>query len=311
MKDESVVLIFAEPSLYFFPRYQDLIYAPFCSMYKGVGRFIYRALNLAGCPLCRVFWGKWKEKAKSARMVVFFDYGYEKGMETYIKKVNPDCQVYFFCWNKVDKAHSGYRNFRFPENIFSTDLEDCRRYGFRYNHMFYPRVEKKIEGDSNWLFFVGADKGRAEYLSNLGSFLKNCGVVCDIRILCGKKTGKKLSQTDVTVMDHPMEYAEYLRNMSKSGILLEIVQPGQTALTMRTVEAMFFSKKLITNNPEIVNYDFYCENNIFVLPQNLETVTGEKIQEFLAKPFLPYSEEILEAYSFEHWLKNFCEDFSH
>lgn len=307
MENESLILIFAEPSLYFFPQYKDFVYPPFGSLYKGVWRLVYRALCLAGCPLCRVFWGKWKEKAKNAKMVVIFDYGYEKGMETYIKKINPDCRVYLFCWNKVDKSHSGYKNFRFPENIFSTDPEDCRRYGFRYNHMFYPRIPSKMEGESNRLFFVGTDKGRAEYLSALGRFLKGCGIICDIRILRGKKTGEK---PEVTVMDRPMDYSEYLKNLKKSGILLEIVQPGQTAISMRTVEAMVYSKKLITNNPEIVNYDFYRENNIFVIPLNLEKVTVEEIRDFLAKPFLPYSEEMLEAYGFEHWKKNFCEDLS-
>lgn len=307
MPDDALVMIFADPSLYFFPQYKDLVYAPFGSKYKGVWRLIYRALNLVGCPLYRVFWGEWKEKVKSAKMAVIFDYGYEKGMETYIKKVNPTCQVYLFCWNKVDRVHSGYKRFRFSENVFSTDPEDCRKYGFRYNHMFYPIVEKQSAGESNRLFFVGADKGRANALATIGSFMKSCGVDCDIRILRDKKGEKEPLTGDVTVMNRPMAYPEYLENVKRSGLLLEIVQPGQTALSMRTVEAMFFSKKLITDNSEIVNYDFYCKNNILVLPHNLENVTGEEMHEFLAKPFLPYPKEILDAYSFEHWKKGFCE----
>ncbi len=307
MPDDALVMIFAEPSLYFFPQYKGLVYAPFGSRYKGAWRFIYRALNLVGCPLYRLFWGEWKEKIKTAKMVVLFDYGYEKGMETYIKKVNPACQVYLFCWNKVDRAHSGYKKFRLPENIFSTDLEDCRKLGFRYNHMLYPAVEKQPAGESNRLFFVGTDKGRANALANIGSFMKSCGIVCDIRILRDKKREKEPPTGDVTVMNRPMAYPEYLENVKRSGILLEIVQPGQTAISMRTVEAMFFSRKLITNNPEIVNYDFYCENNIFLLPQNLETLTSEKMRAFLEKPFVPYPKEILDNYSFEHWKKGFCE----
>ncbi len=307
MSDDSLVMIFAEPSLYFFPQIKGLVYSPFCPRYKGVWRFIYRALNLAGCPLCRLFWGEWKEKVKTVKMAVIFDFGYEKGMEIYIKKVNPACQVYLFCWNKVDRAHSGYKDFRFPENIFSTDPGDCRRYGFRYNHMFYPSVENQPAGESNRLFFVGADKGRADDLAVIGRLLKNCGVVCDIRILRDKKTEEKPLEENVTVINHPIAYPEYLENAKRSGILLEMMQPGQTALSMRTVEAMFFSKKLITNNPEIVNCDFYSENNIFLLPKNLGTLTGEEIHAFLEKPFVPYPKEILDAYGFEHWKKGFCE----
>lgn len=307
MKDESVVIIFEKPSLYFFSHYRDIVCAPFCSERKGIWYLVYKALYLTGSPLCQVFWGKWKQKVKKAKLAVIFDYGYQRGMETYIKQINPDCQVYLFCWNKVNKVHCSYKNFRFPEHIFSTDPGDCRRYGFRYNHMFYPRVVKQCKGEDNRLFFVGADKGRAGYLSAIGRLMKSSGIACDIRILRDKKTGKNLSEADVTVMNHPMEYAEYLKNLKHSGVLLEIVQTGQTALTMRTLEAMFFSKKLITNNTEIVKYDFYCENNIFVLSPDLETVTGEEIHNFLKKPFLPYPEETLESYGFEHWKNGFCE----
>ena len=98
------------------------------------------------------------------------------------------------------------------------------------------------------------------------------------------------------------------KEMKKSGILLEIIQEGQSAITMRTLEAVFFSKKLITNNPDIVKYDFYCENNIFLLPRDISSVTCEDIREFLEKPFLPYPEEIIEAHSYEHWKKGFSRD---
>lgn len=307
MNDESLVMIFEKPSLYFFPYYRDRIYAPFCSQHKGMWYLVYKALYLAGSPLCSVFWGKWKQKVKKARMAVIFDYGYQKGMETFIKKINPACEVYLFCWNKIDKAHCNYKNFRFPDHIFSTDMEDCRTFGFKYNHMFYPKVRRQPVEESRRLFFVGADKGRMDYLSTIGRLMENCDVECDIRVLKDKKGKKNFSETGVTVIEKPVKYSEYLKELKKSGILLEIVQKGQRAITMRTLEAIFFSKKLITNNTDIVKYDFYCENNILVLPESLSDVTCGDICSFLEKPFLPYSEKVKEAYGFEHWKNGFLQ----
>ncbi len=307
-KDESIVMIYEKPSLYFFPYYKDRVFAPFCSERKGLWYLAYKALYLVGSPLCAVFWGKWKQKIKKAEMVVIFDYGYQTGMETYIKKINPDCEVYLFCWNKIDKVHCNYKNFQFKDHIYSTDPRDCKTYGFKYNHIFYPKVGRQPAGERNRLFFVGTGKGREEYLSAIGSLMKSSGAICDIRILKGKKNKTDLSESNLTIIERPMGYSEYLKEMKKSGILLEIIQEGQSAITMRTLEAVFFSKKLITNNPDIVKYDFYCENNIFLLPRDISSVTCEDIREFLGKPFLPYPEEVIEAHSYEHWKKGFSRD---
>lgn len=313
MKDESIVMIFEKPSLYFFPHYRDRVYAPFCSGHKGLWYLVYKMLYLVRSPLCAVFWGEWKEHVKKARMAVIFDYGYQTGMETYIKKVNPSCEVYLFCWNKIDKAHCNYKNFQFKDRIFSTDPGDCRNFGFQYNHMFYPKVVRQPAGKVNRLFFVGADKGRAGYLSAIGKLMQKCGIESDLRILQERKSGIRaksaavLSGSNVTMIEHPMIYSEYLRKMSECGILLEIVQEGQSALTMRTLESVFFQKKLITNNQDIITYDFYSDNNIFVLPQDLSKVTPEEIRGFLEKPFQPYSDKTMEAYGFEHWKNGFLQ----
>ncbi len=74
---------------------------------------------------------------------------------------------------------------------------------------------------------------------------------------------------------------------------------------MRVLESVFLSKKLITNNPDIVNYDFYTPDNIMLLPENGAPPNPQDIRDFLEKPFVPYSEAVLDSYSFEHWKAQF------
>lgn len=72
----------------------------------------------------------------------------------------------------------------------------------------------------------------------------------------------------------------------------------QKALTERCFNAMYLGKKLITTNKDIVNYDFYSENNIYVYNE-------EKGIDFNAKFFNTDFEPIAgyEKYSLTNWLK--------
>ena len=51
---------------------------------------------------------------------------------------------------------------------------------------------------------------------------------------------------------------------SNSRCVLDSAQEGQMGLTIRVLEALGAKKKLITTNEDIVNYDFYNEENIYV-----------------------------------------------
>lgn len=73
---------------------------------------------------------------------------------------------------------------------------------------------------------------------------------------------------------------------------------------MRTIEMIGLKKKLITTNKDIVNYDFYNENNILVVDRNnfkLDT-------DFINKPYQELDERIYKKYSLESWIKTLLEE---
>ena len=63
-------------------------------------------------------------------------------------------------------------------------------------------------------------------------------------------------------------------------------------------------KKLITNNKDIINYDFYNSNNIFVLGED----NLDNIKEFIEKEYVEIDEKIINYYDFYEWLKRFEDD---
>ena len=104
--------------------------------------------------------------------------------------------------------------------------------------------------------------------------------------------------------ENTLSYEEVITKIKKSKCLLEINLEGQEGITLRTLEALFFNKKLITNNIKIKEYDFYNENNIYVInDKNISNETLIEIKTFLKLKKQKINDEILKKYTFEFWLK--------
>jgi len=306
---KETILIFQKPELYFFPHFKEIVFSPFGIPEKSFRYLIYKFLYILRLPCCSLFWGGWKKYIREAKQVIIFDYGYQSGMETYIKKHNPSCKVYLFFWNIINEKQKNHLLFTDKSSIYSTDKGCCRQYHFKYNHMFYTRDYFRPYSSAyrSRLFFLGVDKGRASYLADLKPLLEKCGLDCDIRVITRSKDAAYRNSLSGILTDRSLSYPEYCAEIEHSGVLLDVCQPGQTALTMRVMEAIYFSKKLITSNQDIVNYDFYQADNIFLLPGSLSELSTERLKAFLDRPFVPYGSAILDAYDFEHWKAQFQE----
>ncbi len=304
---QDTIMIFQKPELYFFPHFREIIFSPFGIPERSFRYLIYKALYLLRLPCCSLFWGGWKKHLKTARQVIIFDYGYQRGMETYIHRVNPSCRVYLFFWNIITEKQKNHKLFTDKSAIYSTDRGCCETYGFRYNHIFYTRDYYRPYDPAyrDRLFFLGADKGRAAYIQSLKGLLEQSGLRCDIRVISRSRSASYRASLSDVLTKTALPYSEYCAEIERCGVLLDVNQAGQTALTMRVLESIYFSKKLITNNTDIVHYDFYNESNIYVLPKELSQVSPKEIRAFWERPFQPYSEEILSHYDFEHWKKGF------
>ena len=85
---------------------------------------------------------------------------------------------------------------------------------------------------------------------------------------------------------------------SKSRCVVDVEDPGQHGLTMRSIEVVGLKRKLITTNKDIVNYDFYNTNNIFVLDRNNPVVD----ETFIDMPYKELDPEIYDKYSLKRWI---------
>lgn len=85
-----------------------------------------------------------------------------------------------------------------------------------------------------------------------------------------------------------------------SRCVLDSAQEGQLGLTIRVLEALGAKKKIITTNADVINYDFYRPENIYVYNEkkgfDLDSV-------FFNSEYQEIDSRIYKKYSLENWLK--------
>ncbi len=90
--------------------------------------------------------------------------------------------------------------------------------------------------------------------------------------------------------------------MKEADILLDYYIYPAAGLSLRAMEALFFGKKLISNNLEILESDFYNPANIYVLDHD-----ARSLREFVDCPLEPVDPAIRDRYLLSNWLKRFDE----
>ena len=96
--------------------------------------------------------------------------------------------------------------------------------------------------------------------------------------------------------------ADVLKKELESNAILELVPSGSQGLTIRTMDALYMGKKLITNNTWVKNMDFYHPNNFFVLGEDKD------LEAFMKKKYIHLEDDVLSNYTFERWLSRFFMD---
>ena len=254
----------------------------------NINNAILRVLRKMDLNMISIFFDDWKNEFKNYTTVLVFDNGYNNLIGRYIKKKNPNCKLILWLWNQVTEYSETFLQSKDIDEIWTYDKDEAKKYNIKYNTQFYnkeikcPNVEIKQD-----VIFLGMEKGRKNIINDLNSKFVANEVKTKICIIEDEKDS--------------ISYEKYLEMVGESKAVLDIVMGNVTGLTLRCMESLFFNKKLITNNKDIENYDFYNPNNIFILGKD----NIDSIKEFIDSPYEPVDEKIIEYYDFEQWLKRF------
>lgn len=235
-----------------------------------------------------ILFGVWKFKIKKYDLIILGENGYLPKISKYIKKKNPNCKIIMYFWNILNDEYKKILNDKNIDEFWTFDRNESQKHNMKYNPQFYSKdIFLNNSATEQGIIFLGRAKGRKNELIKLEENFNLLGIKTNFYIIENEKKY--------------MPYDNYLKLLSQSNCVLDYNQKGQTGLTLRPMEALFLEKKLITNNKDIKNYDFYNPNNIFILGED----NIENIKEFMNKPYEKVEQKIIDYYDFEQWLSRF------
>lgn len=217
----------------------------------------------------------------------------------YLKNKIPVCISHH--WDssaKIDRCNFNLEK-KYFDKISSFDREDVKKFKIIYLTNFYyiDNIKKKeIEYDIYTLVRKVEEKRENLLYKIAEKCLKN-NIKINFTMYIPEVLVK--GKDIVTITNKTIPFTQMLEECEKSKAILEICHSLNKGYTFRTFDCIGMKKKLITNNKEIINEDFYNPNNILIIDEdNIEIP-----KEFIDSPYEDLPKEIYEKYSLENWVK--------
>lgn len=226
--------------------------------------------------------------------IVVFDSGVSTKYLKKLKNLFPHKRIIFWYWNDAkyalapDAIPDGIEKWSYSEN-------DCKKYGLFFNTQVllcdkvFAATDCAID-----IFYVGKDKNRYADLISYQRLFEGLGLTTYFHIVGNK------NHTIDKKYKKPIPYDEVQDFIVKSKCVFDFYENPNMGLSLRPLEALYFRKKLITNNANIINYDFYDPSFVFLLGDR--DING--INDFLNQP-IHFKRDFASYYSFLEWYKRF------
>jgi hypothetical protein len=126
---------------------------------------------------------------------------------------------------------------------------------------YYHEIESKVELDTDFeirhdVFFAGRAKNRLNRLVSVYDKLEAQRVKCFFYIT-GVDVKEQIPREGIVYSNKLLSYREMLLLNTHSRCILEINQENAVGYTSRFLEAVMYNRKLLTDNLNITNSDFY------------------------------------------------------
>lgn len=231
-------------------------------------RFLFESKFDNDNPICFVF---------TERVLFLYNYGFID----FLRNSYPNAKFVCFLQDLCGTIKNINLDLIFKEFDLSIsyDKAEAEKYNILYHHTPYSsyplKLKKKLPKSD--VFFVGRAKNRLGDIINSYEKLKKMGLSCDFYITDVDTKDQKYS--DEIKYNKRLTYRENLEHVKSAKFLLEIMQKDASGFSLRTWEAIFYEKFLLTNNASILKAPFYKNKYIFVYdtPQDFEKIIVQNL----------------------------------
>ena len=208
-------------------------------------------------------------------------------------------KTYFF--DGVYRFPRQIKTIPFFDEIYSFEPDDCKEFGllpitnFIYEENPFTNMPSNLE--YSVFNITSYDKKRFLILSRIVNILKKQKLKYRIIV----KTNKKIQfNNGIDIIQKSISLEEVKSYLEKSICILDLaVIQKHKGLTFRVFEAMGLNKKIITNNKDIANYDFYNPQNILIIDEKNINIPSS----FFSSKYEPIPEGIYKKYTLSSWVK--------
>ena len=229
-----------------------------------------------------------------------------------LRKAHPEAKIIMYYWDSIANNHNAKGMLKCFDKVLSFDKNDSKEFGLQFLPLFYiPQYESiaktTVPQKYDMMFAGTVHSERYEFVNGIAKQITEAGGKCFTWFYFPSKVNFYKLKWDnprfrsANIKDFqfkPMSRNKLLGYYEESRIQIDMQHPKQTGLTMRTIETLGAKKKLITTNPDVVNYDFYMRENILVGGRHNPIIT----KEFVEMPWKDIPEEIYKKYSISTWL---------
>ena len=220
-------------------RYIDL---PFKSIWKNI------------YPLSHI-----KFDSKESYTIIFTDVSLCNYNYVYLSEIKKKHNLRFVLMivNSMNRMeHAITKELMVMDDIYTFDKNEAKRYHFKYYPAIYSKQEVSTTNlESEKAFFVGVSKGRLKKLVEIYDKLTDLGIECEFYI-SGVKKEEKIVRKNI-VYNQWIQYNQVLKKIAQSKYLIEVMDQNNSGITLRTLEAVSYNKKLLTNNKKVSDFEFY------------------------------------------------------
>jgi len=205
-------------------------------------------------------------------------------------------------WDSLKKIPEQQKNLNIFTKVFSFDPHDCDEKGFVKIENFYFVKKMPPSAPKYKVSYLGTYDNRIITLLEFFKFF-NQNHISAIATLYIPKSGlgkiKMVLPKNIKFFHRIIPFRESPQMYDECEMILDLVHENQLGMSFRPFEALGLHKKLITNNPEVLKYDFYHPDNIFYVDTSADIVIPES---FLESNYQILDEKIYEKYFIKNWV---------
>ncbi|MCE3077235.1 hypothetical protein [Chryseobacterium gwangjuense] len=203
-------------------------------------------------------------------------------------------------WDGLNRTPAIYSKIKFFDAFYvfdKSDVDEKNNIYFLTNFFFNFNENKNEETIKQDVFYLGT------YVEERFNVLKNISKTFTLKNISQKillfTWNKRDAEGEITFTNQFLSYEENMNHVKSSKALLDLKLKEHNGLSFRFFEALKYHKKLITDNTDVKNYDFYKKENIFIIGEDDE----DGLKNFVESPYQEIPSEIKNKYSFENWFK--------